>query len=209
MGREGCVSSELCGPCKEDRGSSDINDRNTACIYLAPPILRVNASSEIDSTTAQAAFDKQPYIHWKADFTTGVAWLTAEFPEPTTIVQYELQSPNTLPQFDPRTWLLQGGNNDGAPWVTLDTQVDIEFEDRHLIKSFHISEEAQKPYSVFRLYFTAVRADDGGQLQLAEVKLYKDDHESVHDVGVLKGSASSAVPGLVFVMAIIMSLTAL
>jgi hypothetical protein len=196
LGREGCVSDALCGPCIEDRGSLDINDETTPCIFLAPEIMRVNASSAIDSTTAMAAFDHQPYIHWKADFSTGVAWIMVNYGEPMTIVHYEIQSPNTLPQFDPRSWSFQGGHGDGTPWVTLDTQLDIIFEDRHLIKPYHISTSNQAAFPMYRFYFTAVRDDNGGQLQLAEIKLYKDDHNAVADGTTTKISAASAVAQL-------------
>jgi len=204
LGRQGCASPTLCGACQDGRSSVDVNDATTPCIFLQPPILSVNASSAIDDTTAEAAFDHQPYVHWKADFATGLAWITATYPTPTKIVQYEIQSPNTLPQFDPRTWVLQATNDETTPWTTLDSQTDILYEDRHEVLAFHIPEANQGAYTTYRMYFTAVRDVNGFQLQVAEIKLYVDDHTSVRESGSLSPAAMTA-PSVFCALALLFS----
>jgi len=86
--------------------------------------------------------------------------------ESRRIAAYAISSGNDFPARDPATWTLSG-SNDGATWQVLDKRQGETFSDRHLRRSFDISQPGD-----FTWYKLVVSKNKGaGQTQLAELEL--------------------------------------
>lgn len=81
-------------------------------------------------------------------------WLSVKFAASTKIARYVLQCrPNLANGGVPSDWTLQGSSDNGATWVTLDTQANMSWTNSE-IKTFALSSVADFP--LYRIYVTKV-----------------------------------------------------
>ncbi|MDD5134466.1 MAG: hypothetical protein PHP01_03525, partial [Phycisphaerae bacterium] len=120
------------------------------------------------------AFDNSNSTKW-LDFkmdTIGYSWIQYQYASGKTAVvtEYTITSANDAQERDPMDWTLQGSNNGGASWDTLDTRTNVQFATRFLKQSFLFSNSTA--YNIYRLYITQVRnGTSANSVQLAEIEL--------------------------------------
>ena len=83
---------------------------------------------------------------------------------------YTLTSANDAPERDPADWQLQGSNDGGATWTTVDTRTGITFGERFQKLSFTVT--GTPTYKAYRLNITKVsNPSSANSVQLAEIEL--------------------------------------
>ncbi len=126
-----------------------------------------------NGTTLNALIDNNETLKYynstltSAQFGSGI-WFKYESPSAVKLSTYSLTSSNDNPNNDPKSWILQGSNDD-TNWTDLNTQTDIIFNSRCERKEFNVSTVAT--YKYFRLFITA-RASTITGFQLAEWELF-------------------------------------
>lgn len=135
----------------------------------------VTASGNIIANEGCAkAFDGNTSTKWynNVSGSSTTSWIRYEFADNKdySINKYTMISANDSQGRDPKSWRLQGSNDD-SNWVTLDTQENISFSGRFTAKSFNFTNNTA--YKYYR--FDQMRnsgASDG--IQLSEIKLIED-----------------------------------
>jgi hypothetical protein len=123
---------------------------------------------------AAQAFDNNTATKW-LDFkmkTSGYSWIQYQYASGKTaiVTEYTLTSANDSPERDPTDWTLQGSNNGGASWDTLDTRTGVQFVTRFLKQSFSFANSTA--YNIYRLYISKVwNGSTANSVQLAEIEL--------------------------------------
>ncbi|RKS80262.1 putative alpha-1,2-mannosidase [Motilibacter peucedani] len=97
-------------------------------------------------------------------------WVQYSFASPVKVVSYALTSANDAPGRDPRDWTLQGSNDGGKTWTTVDSRSGQTFADRFQTKQFSVTTPGA--YSAYRLNVTANSGEP--YTQLAELQLTDD-----------------------------------
>ncbi|AJS58459.1 basic secretory protein-like protein [Paenibacillus sp. IHBB 10380] len=105
------------------------------------------------------------------------AWLQFDFGEQVTIDGYALTAANNTPQGDPKSWVLQG-SNDNTNWTTLDTKSDETFKVRHQ-RNHYILNNNTTAFQYYRL--NNLKNHSGYVLQLGEVE-FSRTNDMWHDV---------------------------
>ena len=152
---EGTKSSGVTGPAQAGI-PGDITATNTGVTASAE-----NAPNEV----AAKAVDGDENSKWLAFATSG--WLRVNFAQGVTVKRYALVSANDSPERDPRDWQVQGTNDNGATWTTVDSKTGQSFDQRFQAKVFDIPNTTA--YAAYRLNVTANQS--GGIIQLAEFRL--------------------------------------
>jgi hypothetical protein len=146
-------------------------------------VKQTSSSAAVFGSSSDRAFDQEPFSHWVANFTPeaiarGPIFVEAQYPSQFTLVYYQVLSANTLPGEDPRTWVIEGGNEPVAPatepdmWTVIDSQTDIFWDNRHEIKNFIIKCK-KLPFTRYRMRVTATRdATISPNVQVAELMFY-------------------------------------
>ncbi|NEW07633.1 carbohydrate-binding protein [Paenibacillus sp. SYP-B3998] len=101
---------------------------------------------------------------WLAPEATG--WLQFDFGKQVTIDGYALTAANDVPERDPKSWVLQG-SNDNANWTTIDTKSNESFSLRHQ-RNHYILKNNSAAYQFYRL--NNLKNHSGNRLQLGEVE---------------------------------------
>ena len=153
---EGTKSSGVTGPAATGI-PGDVTATNTGVTASAE-----NAPNE----TAAKAVDGDENSKWLAFASTG--WLRVGFAQGVTAKRYALTSANDSPERDPRDWQVQGSNDNGATWTTIDSQTGQSFDQRFQTKVFEVPTNATA-YAAYRLNITANQS--GTIIQLAEFRL--------------------------------------
>ncbi|EJW17739.1 discoidin domain-containing protein [Paenibacillus alvei] len=131
----------------------------------------VTASGENGSHEGkEKAFDQYIFSKWLT-FNTP-AWLQYEFTSAKIVNSYSITTADDEPGRDPKSWVLKG-SNDGIVWDDLDTQQNQSFTSRHQTKTYSFANTAAYKFVKFDNF--ANQYDDGGMLQLSEIKLFGDD----------------------------------
>ncbi|WP_268626317.1 basic secretory protein-like protein [Paenibacillus alvei] len=131
----------------------------------------VTASGENGSHEGKyKAFDQYIFSKWLT-FNTP-AWLQYEFRSAKIVNSYSITTAEDEPGRDPKSWVLKG-SNDGIVWDDLDTQQNQSFISRHQTKTYSFANTAAYKFVKFDNF--ANQYDDGGMLQLSEIKLFGDD----------------------------------
>ena len=152
---EGTKSSGVTGPAQVGI-PGDITATNTGVTASAE-----NAPNEI----AAKAVDGDENSKWLAFASTG--WLRVGFAAGVTVKRYALTSANDSPERDPRDWQVQGSNDNGATWTTVDSKTGQSFDQRFQTKVFDVANTTA--YAAYRLNVTANQSGD--IIQLAEFRL--------------------------------------
>ncbi|NEW09167.1 carbohydrate-binding protein [Paenibacillus sp. SYP-B3998] len=77
------------------------------------------------------------------------SWLKFDFGEQVTIDGYALTAANNKPEGDPKSWVLQG-SNDNTNWTMIDTKSDETFKVRHQ-RNHYILNNSTTAYQYYRL----------------------------------------------------------
>ena len=115
------------------------------------------------------AFDGDPSTKWYHPKAT-TTWVQCRIPKngKKVFTAYSISSANDCESRDPRDWRLQGSNDDGKTWATLDTRKDEKFSKRFESRKFTIKSKAA--YNIYRLTIDkSLNIDDG--IQLSEFAL--------------------------------------
>ncbi|MFL6677265.1 MAG: discoidin domain-containing protein [Burkholderiaceae bacterium] len=110
--------------------------------------------SASSASNAKAAFDQNSGSGWFYRGTTG--WLQYDVGHTERVQRYAVTSGGGLVPRDPKDWQFQG-SNDGATWITLDTQRDQAFGRRFEPKTYPIANPGF--YRYYRLDVTANNGD--------------------------------------------------
>ncbi|MBW8683576.1 fibronectin type III domain-containing protein [Chitinophaga rhizophila] len=107
-------------------------------------------------------FDKDPSTSFFGGEWTD-NWIVYVAPEAVIVNSYVLTSAIDRPQFDPSSWVLEGGN-DGTHWEMIDSRQTQTFDGRSQPKIYTVG----KPgiFRLYRIHFTA--ANGGDSMHLAE-----------------------------------------
>ncbi len=85
-----------------------------------------------------------------------------------TVAEYSITSANDFPERDPKNWRLQGSNDRGQTWTTVDSRTNKLFVDRFETRTFTVTN--QTGYSSYRLVVDGVR-DAASAMQIADIRL--------------------------------------
>ncbi|CAM6087317.1 unnamed protein product [Calypogeia fissa] len=116
-----------------------------------------------------SAFDGLHSTKWEEPNGSKGAWIVYHLSDGNrqTVAAYELTSANDFPSRDPTAWVVEGSDNNGRSWRTLDSQKGQLFERRFLSKTYEIDKKNHLPCDSFRLRFLSTRnpaVDDRLQL---------------------------------------------
>ncbi len=98
------------------------------------------------------------------------AWITYQFPSPTTIAYYVITSADDVPARDPEDWVFEG-SMDGNTWTTLDSRNNEDFPERFQARTFPIANTGA--YTYYRLYVLSSAGEN--QIQLQELEFIGTD----------------------------------
>lgn len=116
-------------------------------------------------------FDNQKDTKW-LDLAPDGSWIQYAYAPGIAgrLTSYTLTSANDAPERDPAQWHLQGSNDGGASWTTVDSQTGVAFSDRHQKRAFPVS--GAPTYKAYRLNITKVwDRSNANSVQLAEMEL--------------------------------------
>ncbi|MFD0588123.1 discoidin domain-containing protein [Paenibacillus sp. GCM10027627] len=131
----------------------------------------VTASGEYGTHQGRAkAFDKSTWTKWLTF--NSPAWLQYELPTAKVITSYSITSAEDAPYRDPKNWSLQG-SNDGINWTVLDSRQNQTFAKRHQTNNYTFTNSTPFKYVKFDNF--ANQYQDGGIIQLAEIKLFGNE----------------------------------
>ncbi|MEV6850414.1 GH92 family glycosyl hydrolase [Actinoplanes sp. NPDC051411] len=102
---------------------------------------------------------------WLVD--TPTSWAQYTLDGQYTVVRYALTSANDAPERDPQAWTLEGSNDGGATWTTVDTVTGNTFDRRFETKTFDVANPGR--FAVYRLNITA--HPSGNLTQLADLDI--------------------------------------
>jgi F5/8 type C domain len=134
----------------------------------------VTSSRPADKATETPAmvFDNDVKTKWFAR--TPTVWLAYQFAGGATytIDAYTVTSANDKPERDPMSWELQGSNDGGVTWTTVDTRVGQTFASRFQTNFYSFTNTTA--YSAYRFFVTA-NAGSSTQFQVAEIQLFQSE----------------------------------
>lgn len=96
-------------------------------------------------------------------------WLRIDMPNAYALSGYSIAN-RTNNENPPKTWKLQGSNDDGATWDTVDTQTNVPVFTSGETRSFTVT--AGKAYKSYRIAVTAVGLTGRNWVAIAELKLF-------------------------------------
>jgi hypothetical protein len=132
----------------------------------------VTASRAVDKAVESftMVFDNDIKTKWFAREPT--VWVAYQFAGGAryAIDSYTVTSANDKPERDPMSWELQGSNDGGLTWSTVDTRVNQTFASRFQTNSYSFTNATA--YSAYRFLVTA-NAGSSTQFQVAEIQLFE------------------------------------
>jgi hypothetical protein len=95
-------------------------------------------------------------------------WLVYTYSTPGhTVTSYRVGSGNDLPPRDPKSWVLEGSNDNGNTWTELDVETNQSFSSRMMLRTFTVSNPGA--YRHYRFRVTQNNGD--GWFQMSELQL--------------------------------------
>jgi hypothetical protein len=103
------------------------------------------------------AFDNSTATKW-LDFTTTTSWIQYQYAssKQSVVTEYTLTSANDFQERDPTNFNLQGSNNGGASWVTLDTRTGVLFTARFQKLSFSFTNSNTAQTAEYKSYAAGI-----------------------------------------------------
>jgi signal transduction histidine kinase len=109
------------------------------------------------------------------------------------VTGYTLTSANDAKSRDPRDWKLEGSNNGGKSWQTLDVRRNEQFSERLQCREFHLASQAS--FQWFRLQIDSVYTPtNANSVQLAELGLLFADPAAATHLTVLVRAQGEYTP---------------
>ncbi|PIN23411.1 Peptide-N(4)-(N-acetyl-beta-glucosaminyl)asparagine amidase [Handroanthus impetiginosus] len=150
---------------------------------LSWPLLKQNricsgfvlaSGEELPFGIATSAFDGTRMSKWEEPNGATGCWIIYKVLDNRMhdLVAYELMSANDAPERDPMDWIVEGSEDGGSSWHTLDKQSSQKFDKRFQRKTFEIKSQ---PFlaNAFRFRFLAVRdAKSTSRFQIGSIDLY-------------------------------------
>ncbi len=136
----------------------------------------------------QRVFDDTTETKWLTEWGQSTGWLQFDFSEDDAFVVdgYTITSANDSPDRTPKDWTLQGSNDDGATWTTVDTRTGetgwSTFEKRPY------SFTNTTAYKIYKLDVTANNGD-GNLMGFSELELLDGDIDRTDMPGNITGNA--------------------
>lgn len=125
---------------------SDLSSNTSHSPYV------VSADSEYDaSRAAYKAFDGSVATRWAPTNTYG--WLQIDMSQVIPVVSYRVTAQSSENNFAPKTWTLQGSNDDFSTFSILDTQTNVPSWSASETRTYNLSSMAS--YRYYRLNITA------------------------------------------------------
>ncbi|KAL3679882.1 hypothetical protein R1sor_022838 [Riccia sorocarpa] len=134
----------------------------------------VASGEELPAGISSAAFDGLVESKWEEPDGAKGGWIIYHLPQEKseTLAAYEITSANDCSERDPRDWVLEGSNDIGISWRTLDEQKGQTFEERFLTKTFEILPENHFLCNSFRLRVLDVKdSSTQSRLQISGLDL--------------------------------------
>lgn len=138
------------------------------------------SGEELPFEVASAAFDGLRTTKWLDPKGATGGWIEYRLSEgdSTTLVGYQITSANDCPDRDPMTWLVEGSDDAGRTWKTLDLQQNERFDNRLMKKRFDIKVQKRLQCSVFRIRCLSTRKSNSqALLQIANIDLFSSRGE--------------------------------
>lgn len=155
----------------------------------------VASASSVYSTDAPAwkAFDKTTANVWLTTSQSwNGSWIRYDSPTPYIVESYVITGGASSMSTDaPQGWRLEGSNNNGSTWKTLDTKTGVTGWSNNQVRSYTISNT--EAYSSYRIVITA--NGGGAYARTSEIDFlrYQTDEELVSgSIRLLTGGVSSA-----------------
>lgn len=129
---------------------------------------------------ASAAFDGLRTTKWLDPKGATGGWIEYRLSEgnSATLLGYQITSANDCPERDPMTWLVEGSDDAGRTWKTLDSRQGERFDDRLMKKRYDIDVQKRLQCSVFRFRCLSARdANSQTRLQIATIDLFSSKSE--------------------------------
>ena len=133
------------------------------------PTIASNTWDTESHTNAQraAAFDGRLDTRFFVSYPT--PWLVYTYATPGhTVTSYRVGSASDNPGWDPRSWALEGSNDNGNTWTELDVETNQTFASRRLLRTFTVSNPGA--YRQYRFRVTAAN-HSGIEFQMSELQL--------------------------------------
>ncbi|MCM3292644.1 discoidin domain-containing protein [Paenibacillus sp. MER 180] len=99
------------------------------------------------------------------------AWLTFDFGKSVTIDGYSLTAADDRPERDPKSWVLQG-SNDNKNWTSIDKKSNEIFKVRHQ-RMYYLLDNNTAAYQYYRL--SNMKNHSGNSMQLGEVEFSRSN----------------------------------
>ena len=103
---------------------------------------------------------------YRAAFTEPVS-ITFSFDQPVSLNHYGITAGKNEPTRDPVEWRLEGSNDNGGTWVTLDSRTDQSFSHRYATQFYAVNNQTE--FDTYR--FTVTKTAGATQLQIGELQL--------------------------------------
>lgn len=130
-------------------------------------VLSVQTENSNSSENSAKLLDDD--VNTKYLFYATSGWVKFQFPQGAIVKQYALISANDSPTRDPKTWILEG-SNDNSSWVALDQKTDQYFAGRYSKLQYELQNQ-----NSFQYYRLTIQTNNGASMtQLSELKLYAD-----------------------------------
>ena len=134
----------------------------------------IDASSYKQTSESPAsAFDTYPESKWLTPSGTIDGWISYDFlgDAAYAINSYAITSANDAPDRDPKNWVLEGSNDDGANWTVVDQREGESWNARYERRVFNF--DNTDLYKMYRLNVSAVNDSTEG-LQLSELEFLEN-----------------------------------
>ncbi|MGB0372387.1 MAG: hypothetical protein ACPGN3_13720 [Opitutales bacterium] len=136
-------------------------------IKLNPAIYA--AGDYAPDNTANMAFDSNTETDW-IHYSPQESWIHYAFLDRVALGYYAVRSGSGPQANDPRDWHLQGSNNRGGQWTTVDSRQNVIFESRGEIKTFPVTNPGE--YQMYRLLIEQVNdLENADYIHLSELEL--------------------------------------
>ncbi|KAK8947343.1 Peptide-N(4)-(N-acetyl-beta-glucosaminyl)asparagine amidase [Platanthera zijinensis] len=133
----------------------------------------LGSGEELPFGIVTSAFDGSRMTKWEEPNGAKGCWLMYKLAngEKLDLESYDLMSANDAPERDPMDWIVEGSNDGGISWNTLDMRSSQLFEKRFERRSFRV--ETRTLCNAFRFRFLAVRdAAATSRFQIGSIDLY-------------------------------------
>ncbi|TVU39062.1 hypothetical protein EJB05_12465, partial [Eragrostis curvula] len=122
---------------------------------------------------ATAAFDGIHSSKWEEPDGAKGCWLIYKmlYGQTCELESYDLMSANDAPERDPMDWVLEGSDDGGSSWITIDERSSEIFESRFCRRSFSVHKRCKA--NIFRFRFLRARESNANpRFQIGSIDLY-------------------------------------